>query len=633
MQNNTGLSAPRLFRRIAAFMAKPLPAGLLAAFLTLAATGSVSYYSYTVRKQDERRQVMTAAEDARDALRTALGHGLSATQTVGLGVSEGLFPARFDSIIPRLFSSYTSIDAIELAPNGIVSHVYPPEPNRRALGFNILADPVQRDEAALAVRSRQLIFAGPLELVQGGLGVVGRGPVFIRQRGVETFWGFTIVIIRIETLVSAAHLNDLEEQGFRFRLSRRDPISNTMICFYNAGQVLDQPLTLDVAVPNGAWEIAIAPVRGWRAGVRTFPMVVISVVLSLLGGLFTWFMRRQPERLKELVEIRAAELFRSESRFASLIEGAPLGIMIMRDGAILYANPLFYTMLGHPEGMDLVGREFDEYLRPVPSALTHSQTAGAAARTGDHTYEVLRADGIVRFVEMSRTPVELQDGAAEVAFITDITERRQAERLISESLTEKVTLLKEIHHRVKNNLQVISSLLSLQAGQLDDPRAKEAFEASNRRVISMAMVHEKLYRSGHMSQIDFAQYLSAVAMDLAHAFYSPGVGVKVEAQEIMLSLDLAVPCGLIANELIVNSLKHGFPDGREGVIAASILRRPDGMIEMAIADNGVGLPPGLDVEGLSSMGMTTVRTLVGQIGGTLTVGAGPGSRMSVVFPA
>jgi PAS domain S-box-containing protein len=633
VQKSIGLSAPPLFRRIAAFMAKPFPAGLIAAFLTLVATGSVSFYSFIVRQQDERRQVITAAEDARDALRTALGYGLSATQTVGLAVREGLLPARFDSIIPSLFSSYNFIDAIELAPDGIVSHVYPPEPNRRALGFNILADPAQREEAALAVRSRQLVFAGPLELVQGGLAVVGRGPVFIRSKGVEAFWGFTIVIIRVETLVRGAHLDDLADQGFRFRLYRRDPINDTMVCFYNAGEVLDDPVAVNVSVPNGDWEVAVAPIRGWRAVARTVPIIVISVVLSLLGGLFTWFMRRQPERLKELVEVRAAELFRSESRFASLIEGAPLGIMIMRDGEVLYANPLFHAMLGLPESMDLVGREFDEYLRPVPSALAGSRSPEASPRTGEQTYEVLRADGIVRFVEMSRTPVELQDGAAEVAFITDITERRQAERLVSESLAEKVTLLKEIHHRVKNNLQVISSLLSLQAGQLDDPRAREAFEASNRRVISMAMVHEKLYRSAHMSQIDFAQYLSAVAMDLAHAFYSPGVGVKVEAQEVMLSLDLAVPCGLIANELIVNSLKHGFPDGRRGIIAASILRHPDGMVELAIADNGVGMPPGLDVEALSSMGMTTVRTLVGQIGGTLTVGAGPGSRISVTFPA
>ena len=617
-------------------MARPVPAGLLALVLTLAATGSVSYYSYTVRQEEERQQAANAAADARDAIRVTLLHALSATQTVGLAVTEGLLPARFDSIVPRMLSSYTSVDAIELAPGGTVRYVYPPEPNSRALGFNILADPRQREEAALAIRSRELVFAGPLELVQGGLGVVGRGPVFIRREGHEDFWGFTIVIIRLETILRDAHLTDLSAEGFTFRLSRFDPISGRMQSFYASGGRLEDPVTTAIAVPNGQWEIAVAPEPGWRAGIRSLPIVAISVVLSLIGGIMVWFMRRQPERLKHLVEARAAELFRSESRFVTLIEDAPVGIIIIRDGFLLYANPIFHRMLGLPDGMDLTGREFDEYLRAVTPGLEgHGlQHHDPGERPSDPgTYEVLRADGIVTFVEISRTPVELQDGGAEVAFVMDITARRKAERVISDSLKEKVTLLKEIHHRVKNNLQVISSLLSLQSTGLDDPRARDAFEASIRRVRSMALVHERLYRTGDLSEIDFAQYLSAVAMDLAHALYVPGVGVKVEAQEIMLSLDLAVPCGLIANELITNALKHAFPGGRGGAVTASLARRPDGLLQMTIADNGVGFPPGTDVEALGSMGMTTVRTLVGQVGGSLSIEAGPGARISVVFPA
>jgi PAS domain S-box-containing protein len=363
---------------------------------------------------------------------------------------------------------------------------------------------------------------------------------------------------------------------------------------------------------------------------------MISIVLAALGGLFVWFMRRQPERLKQLVEVRAAELVRSETRFASLIEGAPLGIIMMREGHLLYANPIVHRMLGLPGTLDLTGREFDQYLRPVSPGLGEGAAPGALPAPASDvvgTYEVLRADGILKFVEISRTPVELQDGGAEVAFVMDITERRRAERVVTDSLKEKVTLLKEIHHRVKNNLQVISSLLSLQASELPGPEAREAFENSIRRVRSMALVHERLYRSGDLSQIDFAQYLSAVALDLAHSLRRPGVGVNVDAQEIMLSLDLAVPCGLIANELITNALKHAFPGGQKGAVVASITRRRDGLVEMSIVDNGVGLAPGTDVNAMPSMGFTTVRTLVGQIGGTLSVAAMPGTRISVVFPS
>jgi two-component sensor histidine kinase len=148
----------------------------------------------------------------------------------------------------------------------------------------------------------------------------------------------------------------------------------------------------------------------------------------------------------------------------------------------------------------------------------------------------------------------------------------------------------------------------------------------------MALVHERLYRSGNLSQIDFAQYLSTVASDLAHGLHRPGVGVNVEARELMLSLDLAVPCGLIANELITNALKHAFPDGRKGMVVASLELRADRMVVLTVSDNGTGLPDGLDVNASPSMGLSTVRALVEQIGGTLSVSSRPGARISVIFP-
>jgi PAS domain S-box-containing protein len=628
------LSLRKTFPRTTALLARPVNLGIASALLLLLASGAVSYWTYTVRVHDERQEVANAASDARDALRVALLHGLSATQTVELCVRQGLLPAGFDSIAPLIASAYGTIDAIELAPDGVVGNVFPYEQNKRALGFNILADPIQKDEALLAIRDRTLIFAGPLELVQGGLAVVGRGPVFIPSSGVDTFWGFTIVIIRVPSLVSNAHLHDLQARGFDFRLLRHDPISGQMKCFYNQDVVLAEPLTATIPVPNGEWEIEVAPVDGWRAGIKTIPISFLSVFLSALGGLFVWFLRRQPERLKAQVEVRAAALGRSESRFATLIEQAPVGITMSRNGTLLYANPSFSQIVGASPQKSLIGRDLGEFLGP---ALDKDETYGRHEITDRNSSSrgecrpVRRTDGIVTFVEISHTPVDLHDGMAEVGFIIDITERTLSEKKITDSLKEKVTLLKEIHHRVKNNLQVISSLLSIQATHVEDHRAREAFQDSIRRVRSMALVHERLYRSGDLSQIDFAQYISSVTTDLAHTLHSPGIAVRVEAEQIMVGLDIAIPCGLIANELVTNALKHAYGGGVQGTVRVGFQKLPNGDLQLEVADDGVGLPAGSDVNSMTSMGITIVRTLADQIGATLSVASPPGTHFTVTF--
>lgn len=617
------VSLARMPAGAAATLGRPAVAGALAGGILLLFTGLLSYWSYTARLQEEQQQTLQAALDARDQVRVSLLHGLSATQTVALMVTHGLLPARFDSIAPAIAGSYPALDAIELAPEGIVQHVHPFDENKRALGFNILTDPRQRDEAVLAIKERRLVFAGPLELVQGGLGVVGRGPVFFQRNGREEFWGFTIVIIRVSSLIRHARLTELEERGYRFRLARLDPIAGKMTHFYNSDVPMTDPCVAPIPVPNGEWAIELEPAGGWRAGYETLPLFFLSALLSTLTGAFVWHLRRQPERLRVLVDDRTADLLRSESRFRSLIEQAPVGIFLTRDGRFLYANPAFHRMAHMPVDGELAGMDVARFLAaPPPEDLEQ----------GPHERVVLGVDGTTMPVETSHTPIELVDGPAEIHFIVDITEAKRSRKQVTDSLHEKILLLKEVHHRVKNNLQVISSLLSIQSGYLTDRAAREAYQDSMRRIRSMALVHERLYRSGDLAQIDFADYLRSVTDDLLHSLRRNGVVLTVEADPVRLGVDIAVPCGLIVNELVTNALKHAYPDGNGGSIRVGFTRRPAGLLELTVADDGVGMPEGSDVFTMPSMGMTIVRTLTEQIRGKLGVGAGKGAHFTVTFP-
>lgn len=203
------------------------------------------------------------------------------------------------------------------------------------------------------------------------------------------------------------------------------------------------------------------------------------------------------------------------------------------------------------------------------------------------------------------------------------------EEQISASLREKEVLLKEIHHRVKNNLQVTSSLLKLQSGHIQDPRALEMFTESQNRIRSMALVHEKLYQSSDLSRINICEYIQSLSTLLFRSYSAEAnrIGLRLDGEPIYLPVDAAVPCGLILNELISNCLKHAFPGGRQGEIRVRVAQEGEGgQALLSVADNGVGLPPGLDLQQTESLGLQLVRMLTLQLHGTLEVLSGTGTE-------
>ncbi len=215
----------------------------------------------------------------------------------------------------------------------------------------------------------------------------------------------------------------------------------------------------------------------------------------------------------------------------------------------------------------------------------------------------------------------------------DIAERRRIEDALRVSLHEKEVLLREIHHRVKNNMQVISSLLSLKAASVQDPIVKEVFKESQVRIRSMALVHERLYSATDLAHVDFADYLSKLYAHLATSFSVPSdrISVRYDLDEFPLDINMAVPCGLIATELISNAMKHAFPGERKGTIVVALKREGAGGIRLTVTDDGVGFPAQFDCRNADSLGMQIVNMLVEQIDGRLELGAGPGTSIAVIF--
>jgi PAS domain S-box-containing protein len=211
--------------------------------------------------------------------------------------------------------------------------------------------------------------------------------------------------------------------------------------------------------------------------------------------------------------------------------------------------------------------------------------------------------------------------------------RKRAEAQIRARLQEKDVLLKEVHHRVKNNMQVISSLLNLQSRRVQDPAVSEMFKESQGRIRSMALVHERLYQSNDLSRIEFSEYLRNLATHLFHSYQadSSRIRLKIDAEEVFLNINTAIPCGLIVNELISNALKHAFPAGRKGQLEIDLHRVAGNGYLLRVRDDGVGFPEGLDFRKTESLGMQIVNTLVDQVDGRLQLYREKGTAFRLEF--
>lgn len=265
--------------------------------------------------------------------------------------------------------------------------------------------------------------------------------------------------------------------------------------------------------------------------------------------------------------------------------------------------------------------------------------ATSAVTTGrfDTEFRILWPDGSLRWIA-AKAQVFKDDAGNPLRMVgvnVDISDRKQAEEQIKASLAEKEVLLKEIHHRVKNNLQVVRSLLNLQSRYIQDQASLKIFKDSQDRIGSMALIHEKLYQSEDLARIGFDEYVRDLATNLFRSYNvrSGSVILKLSLDKVSLRIDLAVPCGFIVNELVTNSLRHAFPAGETGEICIGIHLSDLNEFVLSISDNGIGFPKDLDFQNTQSLGLKLVNTLAKQLKGTVKLNRQGGTEFTLTFPA
>lgn len=287
----------------------------------------------------------------------------------------------------------------------------------------------------------------------------------------------------------------------------------------------------------------------------------------------------------------------------------------------LYTNPKSWIDSIHPEDKkDAVHTIFNQ------SEEVHTIGKGI-------NYRIILPNGDIRWIWSRAFPVKGISGEIyRIAGIAmDITERKLHEDQIKHALKEKDAILREVHHRVKNNMQIISSLLNLQLEHLHDKKDVELFKESQNRVKSMSLIHGNLYQSENLSEINFNDYTQDLLRELCISHdIDPDIKLNTDLEDVILNIETSIPCGLIINELATNSMIHGFPEGMKGEIYVG-LSSQDKILTLTVRDNGVGFPEGIDLDNVETMGMNLVKTLVGQLDGTIELNRENGTEIVVKF--
>jgi len=338
--------------------------------------------------------------------------------------------------------------------------------------------------------------------------------------------------------------------------------------------------------------------------------------------------------------------------YETLISQSPDGLFIINEnGIILFANPSAYQILGVKQFKDIQNRPILDFVLPQYHIAVRERhdLLNDGYDIPFMKMDAKRLDGSIVEVEYKPVSIDYRGKKAILVVYHDIEYQEQLARekmrfqiaeetnkALKQSLAEKEVLLKEVHHRVKNNLQVISSILNLQSSYTDDPRTIELLKESQNRIKSMSFIHESLYQTKNFAGVNFKEYVHNLCNNLLFSYYPKGKRVFIEQDiaDVHLNLDTSIPCGLIINELISNSLKYAFVNQEEGTIHIVVkggTKKEKDLVTITVNDNGPGLPKGLDFEDSPSLGLQLVTVLTKQLNGKITLDNSKGAKYTLTF--
>ncbi len=389
---------------------------------------------YRILVETRQREMSTIIDLVEQNIDQSLKYSYSAALSLALQIDENGGIDNFEEVAAQLVDNNPNIDAIEIVPNGVITQIYPFEENKDAVGYNILADSTRSGEAIKAIEDRKMFFAGPLELKQGGLAVIGRLPVFIENE----FWGFSAVIIDFDNLIKQSGINELASDKYSFQFSKINPLSGENEFFLNTELDLDQSYSETIILPDGDWKIYVIPNNPDQPFLTLIPVGILVLVLAVSFGWIISNAMKQPLVLAARVRRQTAALAKSEERFRKIFNQASVGMVRVdhRTGMLLESNRKFQSLLGY-DGEELMDKDYrvlthpddlrksDEFMRKLQEG-----------RIKEYNLQkrLLSKKGESIWIDLSVTPLwsKGEETSSNIAIVQDISARVRAKSRLVE---------------------------------------------------------------------------------------------------------------------------------------------------------------------------------------------------------
>lgn len=444
----------------------PYITGLFVFIASLLITGAIISERNRYYNDQETRELVNAGNVASEKIKQLLNQGMVATNTLSFIVQKYGIANNFDEIAKRILSANSNINALELVEGGRITHIYPLKGNEQAIGYNILIDSARNKEAFKAIVNNNVFYAGPLKLKQGGVGIIGRLPIVIDGR----YWGFSAVIIKLSTIMHFAGLEGSAKSAYAYQFSKVNPDSHQEEFFLPRTTSFNKDNSIKIFIPEGEWNIYVKKLARPEFQMGSF-IHVLGVLLSIMLGVFSYYVARQPVKLQQLVDEKVDELkkaetkiIESEEKFRTLVEQSLVGAFIIQNDELIYISPGFELITGYSKQellheMTFEGIIHEDDLARVKSMYNESNIHSNVA--GESPVKIISREGIVKQIEVVASGILYKNKPAVIGTVIDITQKAEETKRIDQAVfdaqeKERQQLGMELHDNVQQILSASS---------------------------------------------------------------------------------------------------------------------------------------------------------------------------------
>lgn len=581
---------------------RPKTTGFISFLMMLFILSFLVKMRYEIVKENERREMNNVLGVVRQNFEQVLKSSYTSALTLAMTLNDEGNPENFEKIAKQLVDNNAAIDAVQLVPDGIIKYVYPFEENKEVINYNILNSPQNRLEARKSIKSKLMFFAGPLKLKQGGIGVVGRLPVFKNNR----FWGFSAVIIRLETLIRESGINTIDDTKYYFQFSKINPTTYKEEFFLPKTENFKHKPLLKVSIPDGEWNLYLISRNENNVINQLYSSASLSLLLSIIVGLWVTSLVRKPAELQKLIELQTQKIIKREAEFGAIFDQAPVGIAKIDTitGNFITINKEYASIVGYSRE-ELLTTNFQsitypEDLKEDLENMENMQNGLIDEFSKEKRY--IHKSGKIVWVNLIVAVLwkEANRVLNHIAIVEDITDKKRAEEelkqsfeLVSEQNKRLLNFSYIVSHNLRShtsNIELISSLMESvktpeEQKEMVDllKRVSKSLDDTMRNLNEVVNIRTNINLT--IEQLNLNQFIENTLLVLEKQIHDKQATVQnLVPSEIDITYNAAYLESILYN-FISNAIRYSHPERKPLVV----LRFDQEKKALIIADNGIGI--------------------------------------------